>query len=174
MENKKSIFPIICVILLSVNLILLGVVAFFMVPANAKMNKLLNNIGTGLELDFAKENPDEEKEVPMANRQSVLIDEEIQVNLNSKSGSKNHMISVTAGISLNSKAKDYKKLSEQITANMGIIKNDIRNTIANHYYEEFSEDNFAPELEKELTRVLREKFDTDTIVVVYFDEYIYN
>ncbi|MDF2820717.1 MAG: hypothetical protein K0R15_1158 [Clostridiales bacterium] len=173
MENKKSIFPIICVILLSMNLLLTGAVAFFTVPATSKMNKLLNQIGKALDLDFAEENPEEAKEVPMGQRRPITIEEAILVNLSSDGSSTKHMLSVSVGISLDSKAKDYEKISEQITTNMGIVKNDIRNTIAKHTYEEISNDNYAPILEQELTAVLKERFETDTIVVVYFDEYIY-
>lgn len=172
MENKKSIFSVICVILLVVNLILTCVVAFFTVPANKKMNELLTLVVKELKLDTEKDKG--VADVPMNQRASIPVIDKIQINLTSEDGSSNHYINITAAISLNKKAKDYEKVTEQINNNQGVIVSDIRNTVAQYTYETIAPDNFAPVLEREVAEVLRERFNTETIVEVNFGEYIYN
>lgn len=102
------------------------------------------------------------------------ISDPITANLNTdKSGNEEHMLRISVGLGLDNTQKDFKNLNEQLTEKIPILRHIIIHVIRDKTYEDIHEpNNNAQELiADEILSRLREEFQTNTIIDVYFGEF---
>ncbi|NLM14019.1 MAG: flagellar basal body-associated FliL family protein [Epulopiscium sp.] len=123
-----------------------------------------------------------------SNQQNIVINDEITVNpkdvtifsinepitanlITDKENDEKHLLRISVGLALDSSQKDYKSLNEDLTEKMEIIRHTIISVIRNKTYKEMQDPNIQELMGKEILNELKNKFQTNTIVDIYFGEF---
>lgn len=168
---KKNLISIIILALCLVNLILNALLVFVCVPSNKKVNKLVTDIASVLNLEL--EGADEPK-VAVENIATFTSSENITVKLK-EDGSTNadgtklvRYAQVGITISMDNSAKDYEDISALITSSEGLINDVVMNVIGNYTADEIDAQETKTEIKKEILEQLQKKFGSTCIFSVDF------
>ena len=168
---KKNLISVIILALCLVNLILNALIVFVCIPSNKKVNKLVTDIASVLNLEL--EGADEPK-VAVEHIATFTSSENITVKLK-EDGSTNadgtkmvRYAQVGITISMDDSAKDYKDISELITSSEGLINDVVMNVISSYTADEIDIPEIKDTIKKEILEKLQKKFGSTCIFSVDF------
>ncbi len=171
---KKNILAILILAATLINLTLTAVCLFVVVPTATKTNNLITKVASilTLEVEGVPMQPSEDH-VALSDLERFAIDEEMTIPLSKGAGdAKNHHVKVKVVISLNNKAKDYATVSEQLTANLEVVKGRIQDIISKYTIDNIGEN--KKNITDKIRDDLREFFDSTTIYEITFNGFIYS
>ena len=82
-----------------------------------------------------------------------------------------HMLRISVGVGMDTKQKNYKKLKEQLENKISVLRHTIIKVIRNKTYEEMLQPNAQELMGQEILNELKEEFQTDAMVNIYFGEF---
>ncbi len=164
---KKNILAILILAATLINLTLTAVCLFVVVPTATKTNNLITKVASilTLEVEGVPLQPSEDH-VALSDLDRFAIDEEMTIPLSKTAGD------VKVVISLNNKAKDYTTVSEQLTANLEVVKGRIQDIISKYTIDNIGEN--KKNITDKIRDDLREFFDSTTIYEITFNGFIYS
>lgn len=171
---KKNIFTVIIFAIALVNMVLTAVLIFTVVPSTNKTNKLINQISSVIDLELEGEIKSEgEQVVSAADRTPYRIEtENTKVNLTiGNDGNPHWGVFEYITLSLNSKAKDYKKLSENLEKNQDLIVGKVTRIIGSYTHEQAL--GKQEQMEEAVLNELQEYFETTSIVGVVIGSLVF-
>lgn len=170
---KKSIFSIITMALVVINLILTVVLVFVFVPAINKTSNLVDQICKVVDFDI-NGGDDGNKTVSVEDLENVQVTwgEDTTATLNLKIGSDNkvHYGKLSVIISLNKTADDYSSASESVKSNMGRVNSIVREVVSGYTMAEANASS-AP-IEADILAALRQLFGSEAIYSVSFSQFV--
>lgn len=172
---KKNIFTVIIFAIALVNMVLTAVLIFTVVPSTNKTNKLINQISSVIDLELEGEIKSEgEQVVSASDRTPYRIEtENTKVNLTiGNDGSPHWGVFEYITLSLNSKAKDYKKLSENLEKNQDLIVGKVTRIIGSYTHEQAL--GKQEQMEEAVLNELQEYFETTSIVGVVIGSLVFH
>jgi flagellar FliL protein len=120
-------------------------------------------------------NVNAEQNKAIVNSEDIIIfsiDDPITANLMQESANDDkHMLRISVGLALDKTKKDYKKVNEQLSEKLPVLKHIIINVVRNKKYEEVLQPNAQELLGQEILNEINEYFQTDTITDIYFGEF---
>ena len=151
---KKNILAILILAATLINLTLTAVCLFVVVPTATKTNNLITKVASilTLEVEGVPLQPSEDH-VALSDLDRFAIDEEMTIPLNNK-------------------AKDYTTVSEQLTANLEVVKGRIQDIISKYTIDNIGEN--KKNITDKIRDDLREFFDSTTIYEITFNGFIYS
>lgn len=164
---KKNITTIIILALVVLNVVLTSLMVFVMMPAFSKMNNVLTEVAAiiNLEKEPTKEE-DGNNQVAIGDLSVFSLDKSLQINLKSE-GSKLHYAAIDSiSISMNTKAQDYKVISENMESNSVRFAEIVTNCLAAYTLEEANAK--RNDIKKEVLDAANEAFQTTCFVEVSF------
>lgn len=169
---KKSLLNVITLALVVVNLILSVVMVFSVMPASQKTNDMITKVCAALDLELESEKKGEDADYTIEQLETFDIEEELTIPLKKESeNDSEHYAVVSVSIVVDNQNKDYEKYVESITTKESLIKDSVRNVIANFTVAELETN---PEgVQKAALEELQELFDSDFIVKVAFKKLLF-
>ncbi|HOA80311.1 MAG TPA: flagellar basal body-associated FliL family protein [Defluviitaleaceae bacterium] len=163
--EKSKVFIFVAIGILFTALIAVTVTLFFTLTSLKDMNNTNNENG----------NLNGENNKIVVNSEDIAIlsiDEPITANLmqNNKDEDK-HVLRISVGLALDKSQKDYKKINEQLTEKMPVLRHIIINVIRNKNYDEVIQPNSQELMGQEILNELNKYFQTKTITDIYFGEF---
>lgn len=169
---KKNLMSVLILALVVANLILTAILMISVVPQTKKANELITKVCSAIDLELEGGKEKATIDIPMEQVATVKIaaGETITVNLKSDGDKKSYAI-VSISLALDTKNKSYKTLTEAITANEDLIKDEVIKVIAKHTIDDMR--TAQKDIQDEVLVSLRKLFDSDCIVSVAFPTYTY-
>ncbi|WP_058485163.1 flagellar basal body-associated FliL family protein [Defluviitalea phaphyphila] len=157
-KNKTLIFIIIGV--LSITVIVMATTLF------STLNSLKEATENKKNLTF------EEVSIDTEDISIFSISDPITANLlNNEEDDTQHILRISVGLGLDSKQKDFKEVNNELTEKTTIIRDIIIKTIRNKTYEEMQKANAQELIGDEILSNIKQEFQTNTIVDIYFEEF---
>ena len=165
---KKNILTLVLLVVVVITLVLQAIMMFTVVPAMQKVNKLVTDISSVLNLELAADEKDKVDKVPLEDLEFYDIDEEMTVGLQAGADGEDHYAVLKISISMNTKDKDYKTYGSNIDTKSSLIKNAVFDVVGKYTYE--SAQGKTVEMEKEILKKVQEAFDSEFIYQVIFSD----
>lgn len=172
---KKNLMSVIILALCLVNLILNALIVFVCVPSNKKVNKLVTDIASVLNLEL--EGADEPK-VKVEDIATFTSSENITVKLKAD-GSTNadgsplvRYAQVGITISMDSSSKEFANINSLISSSEGLINDVIMNVVSNYTAAEIDTPEIKEAIKKEILEKLQKKFGSTCIFSIDFKSLI--
>ncbi|HAN10601.1 MAG TPA: hypothetical protein DCP90_08340 [Clostridiales bacterium] len=164
MEEKQSqnkLGPVIMGVVILLLLVVIGT-QFYLIMQ-------MSNAGTGKETEESK---DKEKKalISIEDVEPVSVVEKKIYTLAPDSSGQQYTLRVTIHLGVNTKSSEYKEKAKLIEEKKPIISDIIDTAIRGKNYENYQLPTFWTDLKKELLEKINEKFDTDIMVDVYFED----
>lgn len=166
---KKNILTIIIMAIVLINTVLTGVLIFTIVPTANKTNQLVTKVASIVDLEL--ESPSSEDSISLEDIAVYDIPDKMTINLKSND-QKDHFMTVNVSLSMNTKNKDYKVLSEKINENVNGIKEKIYDEFSKYTKEEVQ--NNKDKIKENIKISIQEYFKSDCIVNVTFGNLLLN
>ena len=164
---KKNILTLILLVVAIVNLVLMAIMMFTVVPAMQKVNNLVTDISSVLDLELAADEKEISK-VDLKDLEFYDIDEEMTVGLKSGADGDDHFAVLKVSISMNTKNKDYKTYGSTIDTKSSLIKNAVFEVVGTYTYE--SAQGKTEEMQEKILKKVREAFGSDFIYQIIFSD----
>lgn len=171
---KKSLLNIITLALLVVNLVLSIVMVFSIMPMSSKTNDMITKVCSALDLELESERAaNGGTDYKIDQLEPHDLEEELTIPLkNSDGSSTEHYAVLTVSIVVDNEHEDYDKYVESITTKESLIKDSVRNVVANFTIDELRSN---PEgVQDAVLKELRGLFNSDFIVKVAFKKMLYS
>lgn len=172
---KKNLISVIILALCLVNLILNALIVFVCVPSNKKVNKLVTDIASVLNLEL--EGADEPK-VAVENIATFTSSEDITVKLK-EDGSTNadgtkmvRYAQVGITISMDKSSKEYEDINALLTSSEGLINDVVMNVVSTYTAAEIDTQEIKDEIKQEILERIQKKFGSECIFSVDFKSLI--
>lgn len=162
---KKNLISVIILALCLVNLVLNALIVFVCVPSNKKVNNLITEIASVLNLELES---GDKANVAVENIVTFNSSEDITINLKDDGSGDAHYAVVSVTVSMDKSTKDYKNVSSLIEQGEGFINDDVRSVIGAYTYTEINSQEVQETVKKEILKKLQERFDTNCIFSVDF------
>lgn len=170
---KKSLFSIITMALVVINLILTIVLVFVFVPAINKTSNLVDQICKVVDFDI-NGGEDGESTVSVSDLDNVQVtwgeDTQATLNLKIDTDNKVHYGVLSVIVSLNKTADDYSSVSDSVTSNMGRINSIIREVVSGYTMADANAST-AP-IEADILTALQQMFNSEAIYSVSFSQFV--
>lgn len=167
---KKNMLSILILALLIVNIVLTAIMMFSITGTAKKTSALIDDISAAINLDLENQGATSTTaavvDVPIENIQVFAIGEELTIPLAKGADGKEHYYLVAVSLSLDTKHKDYKKLSPTVETQVDLIKGEIISVIGSHTLEEIQEG--TDSIRMEILQRLQTLFDSQFIFNVTF------
>ena len=156
---KKNILTIIVMAVSIVNLVLGIVLVFSIVPASNKTAALVDKVASVIDLNIDDPNS-EEQEYTIDD----LVASAVNINLKKDAGDDSNHYAQLAGftISFNSKADDYKKVSESIQTNDIYVDDIVKETLGSYTATTLD----LVKVRSEIVKKIQEKYNTKAVVEI--------
>ncbi|MDE5967266.1 MAG: flagellar basal body-associated FliL family protein [Lachnospiraceae bacterium] len=163
---KKNLISVIILALCLVNLVLNALIVFVCVPSNKKVNNLIMEIASVLNLELeAAEGP----QVAVENIATFSSSETVTINLRDDgSGDDPHYAIVEITLSMDSSMKEYATLNTLITSSEGLINDDVRSVISAYTFAEMNTFEVQEAVKKEILKRLQKRFNSQCIYSIDF------
>lgn len=149
-------------------------VSFIMVIAFIFMTLSMNSVVKALKTDGQAASNSDKVGIPKEQLEIVSLPDPMTINvLSDGEDAESHVLRISILIGLNTKAKDYAKISEQVQEKIGIIPGIVSKVVRKKNIEQIKEEDSQDVLAEEILSVLKKEFNTESIVNVYFKEYFY-
>lgn len=136
---KKNMLAVIILAATIVNITLSAVILFAIVPKAKRTDELIRKIVAAIDLDLETPLEGEYGSVDFADTTTHAIEGQQTINLKVGADNKVHIAMVRVTLTLNSKADDYKTISEKLTENENRVLEIIEEEFAKYSYEEVSD-----------------------------------
>lgn len=167
---KKNLLTVITFVLVLINLILTGVLAFIIVPEASKANELITKVVAAIDLELEAGDTESSSASNYSVEQIEVYDVKgdgdkttITVNLKKGSDGKDHFAVVGVALSLNTESEDYSKYKETLDAKASLIKSEIINVISQYTLEEVKSN--QDKICDEITKRLQTMFNSEDFIV---------
>ena len=170
-EKPNKLLPILLgvVILLLVVVIGIQVYSMMQMQSSGTSTDIDASIDKGTKTDEKKDQTKKEL-VPIEDIEPVEIVNKKMYILAPDSTGVQYMLRITINLGLDKKSTEYKEKSILIEEKVAIIRGIIDTVIREKTYEDYQSITFWDDLNKKLLQKLNDKFDTDMMVDVYFDD----
>lgn len=170
---KKNMMTVIILALALMNLVLSALLLFSVVPATNKMNKLLGQVASVIDLELGKQ-LEADGEAPLSSKdvEEYLIDQKMTFNLQMSSDGKPHsgvLDSVT--LWLNKNSKDLAKTKKTLDESPSFVTTIVNNVINSYSYDDANSK--RDEMRAKVLEQLQAWFDSDVIANVAFTNLIF-
>lgn len=160
---KKNMLTIIILALTLVNMVLTAVIVFTVVPTSSRTNKLISQVASVVQLDIGQNDSDAlQEKVDVSNLEPYLIEEAMNLNLKKGTDEKDHYARLdSVSLSLNNKAKGYKKTKEALEKNESLVTDIVTEVISGYTLDNAPDS--RDEIKKKILDKLQERFDSTAI-----------
>lgn len=166
---KKHLLSIITTALVVINLVLSIVIIFSVLPTTSKMNNMITQICTALNLNLKSEGEDGAT-YKIEDLEEFPIEDEITIKLAS-SDEDDHYVLLKMTIVANNKHEDFKKYKDSITTKATLIKDAIISEFGAVTKDEMESN--PEKVQEAVTKRLQDLFNSDFIVKVAFDSFVF-
>ena len=171
---KKNILTVVIMAATVINLVLTAVLVFTVMPAMNKTTNLIDKVASVIDLEI--DTKDESEDYTIADLSGLLTEvlfpveyDAVQnLNLLPEEGDDTMHVFRMKGfsVSFNTKAEDYKTVSEQVKTDPTHVKDIVIKTISSHTKSDFDQVKVASECVKKI----QEMYNTKCIVEIIFIE----
>lgn len=170
---KKNLISIIILALLIVNIVLTAIMMFSVTSASKKTAALVDNIAKALDLELTSNQEEEVEEViSMADTETYPFADKMTIPLKKSEGDDtDHYCIVSVTLSINTKADGYKDYGSDLSAQEGLIKDEINGVFAQYTMEEAREK--QEQIKKEIIERIQKMFDSKFIYNVSFGDIMF-
>ncbi len=165
---KKNLISVIILALCVVNLVLNALIVFVCVPSNQKVNNLITEIASVLNLELESE---EQTSVAVENIATFNSSEDITINLKDDGSGTAHYAVVSVTISMDKSSDDYENISTLLSEGEGLINDDVRSVVSAYTYAELNSQDaqeVQDTMKAEILKKLKTRFNSDCIYNVDF------
>lgn len=162
---KKNILTIIVMAVSIVNLVLGIVLVFSIVPASNKTAALVDKVASVIDLNIDDPNSEEQDyTIDDLVAYTKTYDSAVNINLKKDAGDDSNHYAQLAGftISFNSKADDYKKVSESIQTNDIYVDDIVKETFGSYTATTLD----LVKVRSEIVKKIQEKYNTKAVVEI--------
>lgn len=170
---KKSFLNIMSLALSVVNIALLLVLIFAIVPTMNKMNNLVGQICSAIDLELENSfGPSPNKNVNIDNLVTYDLESSMTIPLAQGEDGKSHYAIASITLVMDSTHADYATygVSEKLTERVSLIKNTIRKVFANYTIEQAKSSEYEEAICQEIKSALHAMYQSDFIYDVRFSE----
>ena len=164
---KKNILTLVLLVVAIVTLVLQAIIMFTVVPAMQKMNNLVTDIASVLDLELVADDKDVSK-VDLKDLEFYDIAEDITVKFLPGEDGKDHYAVLKVSISMDTTNDDYKTYGADIDTKSSLIKNAVLDVVSTYTYE--SAQGKTEEMEKAILKKVQEVFGSNFIYQVIFSD----
>lgn len=159
---KKNILTIVIMAASLINLVLSAVLIFSVMPAMNKTSNLVDKVASVIDLEIEDADADaEDYTIQDLLPYSIDYETSLKINLQKEAdGDPHYALLDGIVVSYNSKADDYSKINETITANDVYVQDIVKETIAEYGMTTIDE----TKVRQEAVKKLQERYDTKCIV----------
>lgn len=170
---RKNLISVIILALCIVNLVLNALMVFVFVPSAKKTDNLVTEIAAVLNLELEKKGEDGtlNTNVDIKNAQNYTLTESTTINLKSDGSGDNHYAMIGISISMDGKEKDYKDVSEKLAETESWVYDVTRSVVQEYTYAEMNDTEIQKLVKQEITKGLRDKYQTNCIYDVNFSQF---
>ncbi len=171
---KKNLISVIILALCLVNLILTAIMLFTMLPAQRKTDNLITEIGAILNLELSKSEEEEGSTGPesISDVATYNLTESATIALKSDGSGGSAYAMVGLSISMDSSQKDYADVSAKLPETESWVYDITRNVIQEYTITEVNDSEIQGMIKAEITKKLREQYQTDCIYDVTFSSFM--
>lgn len=168
---KKNLISVIILALCVVNLILNALIVFVCVPSNKKVNKLVTEIASVLNLELTGSDV---PQVDVKNIATFTSSEDMTVALkydgstNADGSKKDHYAVVSITISMDKSSKEYDSINTLITESEGLVNDVVMNVISQYTKDDLDSQDTKTTIKQQILEQLRTKFGSECIYSVDF------
>ena len=163
---KKNILTLLLLVVAIANLVLTAVMMFTVVPAMQKMNTLVTDICSVLDLELTS--GENKATVDLKDLDFYDIDEDITVKFMPGEDGKDHYAVLKVSISMDTTNGDYKTYGADIATKSSLIKNAVLDVISTYTYE--SAQGKTEDMQDKILEKVQEAFGSDFIYQVIFSD----
>lgn len=174
---KKNLATVILLAFTILNLVLNCVIVFTLVPQNQKVNTLITEIASAIELDLTDDatsgTTSSSSNYSLDQIETYDLEDEFTVNLAvGADGSSSHVAVLTIALEMNTESEDYATYASTMDDKVAIIRSTLNSTISSFTYEEIQADKNA--LKDACVEAMCELFQSDDFIVgVSFSSEVY-
>lgn len=162
---KKNILTIVIMAATLINLILLVVLVFSVMPAMNKTSNMVDKVASVIDLEIEDANAeDQEYSIDDLVAYTKTYEDTININLKKGDGEEANHYAQLSGfvVSFNSKAEDYSSVSESIQNNDVYVDDIVKETIAGYTVSTADQ----VEIKTEIIKKIQEKYNTKAVVEI--------
>lgn len=170
---KKSLLNIISLALSVVNIALLLVLIFAIVPTMNKMNNLVGQICTAIDLELENSyGPSPNKNVNIDNLVTYDLESSMTIPLAQSADGKDHYAVASITLVMDSTHADYNNYGtdEKLAERVSLIKNTIRKVFASYTIDQVKNKEYEDTICQEILDALHALYQSDFIYDVRFSE----
>lgn len=169
---KKNILTIIIMALTVVNVIMTAVMFFVMLPTFSKTNALITQVATVLNLELESTEEDgENHDIKNIEEVAFAFENKETINLPVGTDGKTRYAMLSGfTVNIDKESKDYKEVSEMLTAQQSSVKDIVISVIASHPADELTQEL----IKKEALEKIQEYFDSKCIVSISLDGFMFS
>ncbi len=164
---KKNLLTVVTLVLVLINLILTGVLAFILIPEVSKANDLVTKVASAIDLELTPEAANggsNNYTVDQIEVYDIKGDgDKMTINLKKGPDGKDHFAIVEVALSINTESEGYKKYMETLDTKKSLIKNEINDVMSQYTIDEVKAN--QAQIQKEITKKLQEMFGSDDFIV---------
>lgn len=159
---KKNILTIVIMAASLINLVLSAVLIFSVMPAMNKTSNLIDKVASVIDLEIEDGDANaEDYTVEDLQPYEITYDNSLKINLQREDdGAAHYAILDGLVVSYNTKAEDFAKISEAITAADVYVQDIVKETIAQYGFTTIDQ----TKIRQEAVKKLQEKYNTKCIV----------
>ncbi len=167
---KKNLISVIILALCLLNLVLNALIVFVCVPSNKKVNNLITEIASVLNLELeASEGP----QVAVEDIATFSSSESLTINLRDDgTGGDPHYAVVAYTISMDKSVKEFEGINTLITSSEGLINDDVRSVISAYTFAEINTPEVKEAVKKEIIKMLQKRFNSECIYSIDFKDFL--
>lgn len=161
---KKNITTVIILALVIMNLLLTTIIMFVMVPSLSKVNTLVTQVASIINLETTDPNSTGGGHVAIADREVYTVEKALAITLKMDADKKLHYAAIdSVSLTINKKADSYKEVSGAMEANRDFICEIVSNTYAKYTLTEATAN--GDKIKVEILEAINKHFDgTDAII----------
>lgn len=168
---KKNILTIVIMAASIINLILSIVLIFSVMPAMNKTSNLIDKVASVIDLEIESKS-EEEKIVPMEDRDSTVItyENKVNINLTKDTGDSSNHYAIISGVivSYNKNEDDYADVKALIDGSQVYVNDIVSETIGAYTVSTISRE----AIKAEVIKKLQEMYDTKCIIDISLTDYL--
>lgn len=164
---KKNLLTVVILALVVVNLLLNCVIIFTLVPETTKVNSLITQIASAIDLELNSDTSTADTTtVPIDQIVTYDIEDSMTINLKSSGDGVEHVAVLEVTLSMDSKNDDYKTYGSNIADRESLIKSTIIATVEQYTYDQMSND--IDTVKAAILKNLQDLYGSDFITSVEF------
>jgi flagellar FliL protein len=170
---KRNILTVLILALSIVNLVLMAIVIFTIVPSTNKTNNLITQVSQIIELELHSGSDDSSITANDISIYDLSAEQDLFVNLMSEAGKTQESYAKISKISLSlyKKTDDFSEVKQKIEESTTIITDKVRSVLSKYTKQEAKSNEAA--IKQEIVKELNTYFDTSIVVDISFGTLVY-